>query len=605
MLSAFLTTRRQRILAMREEVAAGGSVSVADVISTWAVNGGEARVLFAAAGIEVAPWDIDAVATVATVRAVGPEVRSCLRMLLSDQAYLALALSPLQSALVDLAGDGIWPEGALEAHRATIDEDQAELDGATELRLHEVLGGGSIRYRTRAGAPRGRPESVCVVAGVRGGKTTIAACALVACALECDLSSLRKGETAYGVIVAPTLDAADKTFEDLAHLVTSTPLAKRVIRTRGGATEDEDGAPLAAPTANRRIKIRRDDGRHVVLRVVAASKGGLTSRSRWLVGCVLEEAAYFGSEGAGAAVSAEDQYAAVADRIVPGGQCWLISSPGAPEGLLYETWRRVPEGWAVVHAPTRALNPSYPQERVDKAMRRDADRARRELGAEFLDGDTALIPGEWIERATVPAAPPGITVRRVAAMDPATRGNGWTLVVTERTLTGVACVAAREWRGSKADPLSPSVTLASIATELKRWGLYTVLTDRHHVDSLRDLARPYGLSLSERSTSSAQGYEQATRVRSLLGDRTLTLVDVPELARDMRSVRRVLTRHGSSLLLPHTPDGRHADYWPSLSLAVWEMRNAAPPVPVEADEEEHGRPMSLRRASNAAAPWVR
>ena len=566
-----LTTRRARVLALRE----AGGATLEQVIEAWEVDGGEARVLLAAAGpgpLPVLP---------------APRPASLLRTLLAD--YLRIPLSPLQSMLVDLAGSGIWPETVTEAHRAATDDDQAEIDAATEVRRADV-GGGSVRYRARRGVgTRSRPDSVCVVAGVRGGKTTIAACALVACALEADLSSLRAGEVAYGVIVAPTLDAADKTFEDLCHLVRETPLAKRLV-----------GEP-----ANRRLTIQRDDKRHVTMRVVAASKGGLTSRSRWLVGCVLEEAAYFGSEGAGAAVSAEDQYAAVADRIVPGGQVWMISSPNGPEGLLYETWRRVPEGWAVVHAPTRALNPSYPQERVDRAMRRDPDRARRELGAEFLDGETALIPGEWIERATVPCASPVPSSRRVAAMDPATRGNGWTLVVADRTATGVAVVAAREWRGSKASPLSPSETLQAIAGELRRWGVSTVITDRHHVDSLRDLARPWGLMLTERTTSSAAGMEQAQRVRGLLGDGTLTLCDVPEMARDLRAAKKILTRHGSALLLPHTPDGRHADYFPSVSLAVWELRGAAAPVTVVDDDEyAHGRPLSLRRgAADRAAPW--
>lgn len=638
-IDAGATTRLERVLDLR----ACGGASADDVIATWAVTGGEAAVLLAAAGTpgRAAPIYASAAGgrsievsrlprrsgTPPAPSAPRGAIRATalLRHLLSDPAYLGLDLSPLQSALVDLAGAGRWPVGELETHRATSDDDQAEIDAVTEVRRFEV-GGGSIRYRARLGtAPDARPDSVCVVAGIRGGKTTIAGSALVTNALEADLSALRRNEVAYGVIVAPTLEAADKTFEDLCDLIRSTPLREREVvphfKAKKKKSDDEaDDGPL--PPANRRIRIRRDDGRHVVLRVVAASKGGLTSRSRWLVGCVLEEAAYFGSEGAGAAVSAEDQYAAVADRIVPGGQVWLISSPNAPEGLLYETWRRVPEGWAVVHAPTRALNPSYPQERVARAMRRNADRARRDLGAEFLDSETALIPNDWIERATVPlAAPvagqvaydaarrlvPGSSGgRRVAAMDPATRGNGWTMVVAERTAAGAAIVSAREWRGSKATPLSPSETLQAIAAELRRWGISVVLTDRHHVDSLRDLARPHGLQLSERTTNAGDGIERGTRIRSLLGDRTLTLCDVPELARDLRSARRILTRHGSALLLPTTPDGRHCDYFPSVSLAVWELRTApAPEVEDEEDEFEHGLPVNARRPTRAERPWSR
>lgn len=596
---------RARRCDRRDAIRAAGGASIAEVVDAWSCSAGEAAVLLVAAGLPV-PLGRVPDAPLATLK--GDRKRgshrsgNLLRELLSGQAYLGLRLSPLQEALVALASGGVWPDGEVEAHRSALDDDEAELDAETEIRRCDV-GGGSIRYRARLGtAPGARPDSVCVVAGVRGGKTTIAACALVANALEADLSALRKGETAHGVIVAPTLEAAGKTFEDLVHLLSTPGLAGRVVEKK--TQEDEDEAVIAP--SNRRVRIRRDDKRHVVLRVVAASKGGLTSRSRWLVGCVLEEAGYFGSEGAGAAISAEDQYAAVADRIVPGGQVWLISSPNAHEGLLYETWRRVPEGWAVVHAPTRAMNPSYPQERVDRAMRRDPDRARRELGAEFLDGETALVPGEWVERAVRAPGPLAAFSRRVAAMDPATRGNGWTVVVADRTAEGIAIVGAREWRGSKSAPLSPSSTLKEIAAFLRPLGVTTILTDKHQVDSLRDLARPLGLILSERHTSTVQAYEHAQRVRSLLGDCTLSLPDNADLHRDMRAVKRILTRHGSTLLLPKTPDGRHADYWPSLSLAVWDLRTAAAPeVDDEEDEFEGGLPISMRRAQRPERPWAR
>ena len=602
-------TRRER----RDAIRAAGGATIEAVCNAWQVDAGEAAVLLVAAGLPVPDGLVPARPPVPEpTRPMRTGRPSLLRSLLSGIGYLDLDLSPLQDALVDLAACGVWPAGVVEESRAPLPSDddadeQEELATETEIRRADV-GGDNVRYRARNGAPPGaRPDNICIVAGVRGGKTTIAACALVANAMEADLSELRKGEVPHGVIVAPTLDAAAKTFEDLVHLL-STPRLKGCVveKGKGAKEDDEDDEETAIAPANRRVRIRRPDGRHVVLRVVAASKGGLTSRSRWLVGVVLEEAAYFGSEGKGAAINAEDQYEAVADRIVPGGQVWLISSPNGPEGMLYETWRKVPEGWAVIHAPTRAMNPKYPQWRVDRAMRRNPDRARRNIGAEFLDGETALLPGEWIERATRSSGTTAAHSRRIAAMDPATRGNGWTVVVADRTADGVAVVAAREWRGSKSAPLSPSATLREIAAFLRPLGVTTILTDKHQVDSLRDLAQPLGLVLSERHTSPGQAYEHAQRVRSLLGDCTLTLPDVPDLHRDMRSVKRILTRHGATLLLPKTPDGRHADYWPSLSLCVWELRTAAAPEAVEEDEFAHGRPFGMRsERRDAARPWAR
>ena len=182
----------------RDAIRAAGGASIAEVVDAWSCSAGEAAVLLVAAGLPVpigrVPDPLPA-ALKGDRKSGSHRSGNLLRELLSGQAYLGLRLSPLQEALVALASGGVWPDGEVEAHRSALDDDEAELDAETEIRRCDV-GGGSIRYRARLGtAPGARPDSVCVVAGVRGGKTTIAACALVANALEADLSALRKGET--------------------------------------------------------------------------------------------------------------------------------------------------------------------------------------------------------------------------------------------------------------------------------------------------------------------------------------------------------------------------------------------------------------------------
>ena len=140
-----LSTRRARSLAIR----AAGGATLEQVIEAWEVDGGEARVLLAAAGVGATPAALEVPKTPAkrTNGEVGEiAARSLLRTLLSD--YLRIPLSPLQSMLVDLAGAGVWPAAQLEQHRAATDEDQADLDAVTEVRRADI-GGGSVRYRAR------------------------------------------------------------------------------------------------------------------------------------------------------------------------------------------------------------------------------------------------------------------------------------------------------------------------------------------------------------------------------------------------------------------------------------------------------------------------
>jgi hypothetical protein len=166
--------------------------------------------------------------------------------------------------------------------------------------------------------------------------------------------------------------------------------------------------------------------------VVAAHRGGLSVRNRWLVGVVLEEVASFGSEATGAVVNAEAILQAGETRLLPGCQAWLISSPYGPVGLLWELYKShfgKPSSTLVIHAPTRALNPGFPQERIDEIAREDPDTAAREYGAEWIDADSAFLSATIVDRAMrrEPLVRPGRAM--VAAMDPATRGNAWTLAV--------------------------------------------------------------------------------------------------------------------------------------------------------------------------------
>lgn len=487
---------------------------------------------------------------------------------------LGLTLSPGQSLIVD-AADGVPIDHAVD-------------DG---VRTAE-RGGAVLRTRERLGVPA---RQVCVVAGIRGGKTTLAACAAVAGALRADLSSLRADETAAGLIVAPHADSAAETYRVLRELVEGHPSLTALL----------EGEPRAS-----RLTLRRpSDGRRVELRVVAAGKGGLTLRSRWLTSCVLDEGAFFESSST-AAVTDRAQLDAVRHRVVPGAQIWLISSPFAAKGLLHDVWRTVAHGWHVVHAPSPALHPKYwTPERVARALEEDYESAAREVLGQFVDAATSLFSTQAVERASRhPVEPPVPHRRYVAAMDPASRVNPWTAVIATRSATRYEIVAAREWVPRGAD-LDPDEVLGELAAFLRPYGVATVLTDQYGYASTAALARRHGLSLVLHTTTDRTALASHLWLRKRLEADEVALPPIPELLADMQDVQRVLGSGGRARVEYQRRGPRHADYVPALVLALSSLRDAPPADDAAArdaaEEAEERELPGLRRARvNPAMPWM-
>ncbi len=317
-----------------------------------------------------------------------------------------------------------------------------------------------------------RPSLVVIAAGVRGGKSLIASNAAVNSGMVADMASkMRPHQVARVVIVAPRLKNGIETFRHVVGCLETSPGLRSMLI-------DE---PRWSPSPL--LRLRRPDGRRVDIEIVAADEGGLSVRSGWLAGFVLDEAALFGESGSGAAVNAEAILHAAETRLLPGGQGWVISSPYGPRGLLWSLYNEhfgKPGRTLVVRAPTLALNPSFDREMIEAERRDRPDVAAREYDAEWIDADSAFYEGALIEactRAEPLELPPQPGSRYLAAMDPATRGNAWTLTVardrrtTSDAVADVEIALAREWIGSRSHPLDPGKVLEEIKGIIEPYGL--------------------------------------------------------------------------------------------------------------------------------------
>lgn len=418
--------------------------------------------------------------------------------------------------------------------------------------------------------PHAKPKLMVLVCGVRSGKSLMAVCAAFYSALTADLTQLLPHERSRVVIVAPTIANAETTFRLLVGAVQTAPLLKGLIV--GEIKTDH-------------LTVRRTDGRLVDIMVVAAHRGAVSLRGTWLAGYVLEETAFFGVDAIGYVINAEELHRAAATRLVPNGQGWIISSPMGPQGLLYDLWKAhfgKPGEICVVHAPTLAMNSvTVNANTIEEIRKRDPDAAAREYDALWSDSDLVLIPSTHLDAAERAELEIPWTAGQsyCAAMDPATRGNAWTLVVASKYFEKPTqrIVLARQWIGSKQNPLDPDAVLAEQAQILSEYQLDRCATDQHAADANKAIARRHGLYLFDITATAADNVEIFTSMQTKFADGEVEIPADPAVRNDLLGIRKKVSSR-ISIMLTKTPDGRHCDYAPPIARVL--AMGCADPVQV-------------------------
>lgn len=356
-------------------------------------------------------------------------------------------------------------------------------------------------------------------------------------------------------------------------------------------------------------------GRRTGFRVFTATIKGVSGFTGIFVLC--DEVAKWADADTGANPAAE-VLASVRPtmKTQPHARMALSSSPMSTMDAHYDAYERGDtEGQIIAHAPTWVANPTV----TEAETRRDEPDERvwqREYAAiPQAEAETSLITALLIDRArrAIPQCwdVPRIEGHRyVAAMDPATRGHAWTLVVATKGPDGIRRVVfAREWRGSPALPLRPSVVLAEIQIILAGYGLRWCTTDQAAVDHLRDSC-PKGLYLHEHAWTQQNKRDGYEHVLKLLQDELLELHPDANVKADLLGIRKCFTRSGVTYELAEAK-GRHSDYAPAIALAVDDARMLAkdpdPVLDIDGDAQKAKREFleGRRKERERAERWGR
>jgi hypothetical protein len=415
------------------------------------------------------------------------------------------------------------------------------------------------------GVRPGKSNEMGVFAGIRGGKTLMAALAVVFATQNIDLSKGRgahlvRGEVPRVSIVSVSKDQAQSAYNYIRGAVEGSPALAGLL--------------VGRPTSDT-ITLRHPSGREMEICVVAGSKGGSSLVGRWCAGVIFDEAPLMALEDDGL-VNIRDMVTNVRPRMLSGAKILYIGSPWGNDGFIYnvcqDNFGKADQKVIVVRARGDRLNPVAWTEEEQTLLREKDERSYRvNFLAEFMDPESAMYSSSSVDSAMKRSelvVPPEPGKRYTAAMDPGTRGNAWTFGIAE-TQDNVRynVVLVRQWRGG-AVPLVPSEVFAEMAVDLEAYGCKeSCKTDQWSVDAMRELALQHGIGLSLTTITAANKTKLYESVKVRLDEHLLELPPEPTLRSDLLNVKkRVSADGGFKVVLPETNDGRHCDYAAMLAL---------------------------------------
>lgn len=448
------------------------------------------------------------------------------------------------------------------------------------------------------------PSEVLILAGIRTAKSLMAAATAIWSSQRCDLSNLRDGEIPRYSILSLELDNARVVLGHLVGALQKPRLAALRVQVKQEKILDEIGGDAVGSEY-----LRHPSGRIVEIRVVAGKRAGGSLVSRWSFGACLDEAPRMlgSSEGV---VNYDDARRSVRGRLLPGARLLSIGSPWQPYGPVYDIvqneWGRPTPDRVVVRGKGPDMNPVWwTPARCEEMRRSDIKTYQTDVLAEFADEDEAMFPQAMLAEATIRTvypAPYAASHDYVAAMDPATRGNAWTLVICSRKGRMKQVVFHCEWRGSSVQPLNPREVLKEAQEHLAAYQLDWCYTDQWAADANKAVALELGLALIDIDWNQSNTVGAYTSLAAAMAMRTVLIPNDPSLQKDLKLVKKKPTNRGFSIHLPSTPDGRHCDYAPALARAMkqWlDDEHAVLPKPGDAEYAEHEENLMIEREESA------
>jgi hypothetical protein len=388
----------------------------------------------------------------------------------------------------------------------------------------------------RAVEPGERLEEFWAIVGRRGGKSRAIAVLTVFIAAFVDHSAvLVAGERPVVLCLAPSQKQAAVVLGYIVGILESVPMLKKLIANRT--------AEILTLTNGIEIEVRAASFRNV---------RGVTA-----VAVVGDEAAFWFSDDSGST----NPDTAILDALRPAlattnGMLFVISSPHARRGAVYETWERHygekgDPSILVAQGASRDFNPSLPQRIVDRALERDYASASAEYLGLFRSDLEAFVTHDVVKACILPGVRE-IEPRRHEIyhgfVDPSGgSADSMTLAIASDDGECAHLVALREVK----PPFSPEATVADFALLLRSYGVTKVRGDRYAGEWPRERFQVHGITYEPADRSRSELYGE---LLPLLNSRRATLLDDKRLTSQLVGLERRTSRGGKDSI-DHGPGG--------------------------------------------------
>ena len=425
--------------------------------------------------------------------------------------------------------------------------------------------------------PKEQRRTVVVRAGGRGGKTSrLLAPKAIHAALTVPLPTLAPGEHARAVFIAPDLDTAGQALGYARGILGEHAKLRSFVIEAG----PKRGTDEPVGTAER-VTIRRPhDGKLVDIRIGAATRGGKAVRGKTLVFVGMDEACFFYADD-GYSVTDAQVYDAAIQRVVPGGQVWLVSTPwiegyGVLEKRLAKDFGIHEKNLCAV-GPTRQLNPTWdPTGEIERDMREnDPENAAREIDAVPLPGGTKLFFSEEVLRIAIVKDRTGNLepngAQHFGGVDLGYRKNSSALALSRVELHKVVLAYMKEHRPAKGEPLRPSLVISEFADTCTKYSARTMAGDLHEAagrdEELRRVAAARAATgrhdpppeYVELGQSQADIAARFTELRTMMSEGRAEIPNNPRLLGQMRLVVAKPTPGGGIQIVIPERAGAHGD----------------------------------------------
>jgi len=388
-----------------------------------------------------------------------------------------------------------------------------------------------LRCTGRATVPTRAAKETWALCGRRSGKTRIAAY-LGTYLATVPRYQFSPGERGTLVIIASDRKQAKTVLRYIEGYFTSSAMLHRMVAIDGKTKK---------PRLNSE-SIDLTNG--VTIEVLTANYRAL--RGYTVIGAIADEVAFWPPDQS--ANPDAEILAALrpAMATVPNAMLIAITSVYSRTG---ETWRMYREHYGkdledvlVWKATSREMNPTLPQSVIDRAMQRDAPRARAEYLSEFRSDVEGFLTREAIDAVVEPGVlerPPQEGPAYVAFCDPAggSGADSMTLGIAHHEGGRTVLDALREVR----PPFSPSAVTQEFVDTLKRYGLTRVTGDRYSGDWVPEQFRRLGVLYQPAEQSKSELYGH---LLPLVNSRQAVLLDHPRLVGQLLSLERHTARGG-------------------------------------------------------------